>query len=50
MDFLHAAIINFAVGGTFFFFLGMMAGIPNGILGIVYLIAYLKSRNSLRVK
>ena len=45
MDFLHAAIMNFVISATLFFFIGMLAMIPNAVLGIVYLIAYLKNRN-----
>ena len=50
MDFLHAAIINFVVAGTFFFFIGMIASLPHGILGIVYLAAYLKERKKPAVR
>jgi hypothetical protein len=50
MDFLHAAIINFVIAATLFFFMGMIVSIPCGILGVIYVIAYLRQRNKPAVR
>ena len=57
MDFLHAAIINaavaFALAMNFFTsgsfaisFFGLVVCLPNSVLAIVYLVAYLKTRGN----